>query len=61
MDEKIRQLRELTAGNSEVKFAVGVCCCRKGEDIRSAMHTADERMYEDKKAFYDANPEKKYR
>ena len=28
---------------------------------RSAMRVADERMYADKKAYYDLHPEKKYR
>jgi hypothetical protein len=33
----------------------------QGEDIRSAMRVADERMYADKKAYYAKNPERKYR
>ena len=31
------------------------------EDIRTAMRIADERMYHDKKEFYDKHPERKYR
>lgn len=30
-------------------------------NIRTAMCVADERMYADKKAYYDLHPEKKYR
>ena len=33
----------------------------QGEDIRSAMRVADERMYADKKAYYAKYPERKYR
>ncbi len=32
-----------------------------GDDIRTAMSKADERMYINKKEYYNAHPERKYR
>ena len=58
---RLKKLEERAAAAHDVHFAVGSYIVRSGEDIRMAMHTADERMYENKNAYYAANPEKKYR
>lgn len=43
----------------KIHFSIGAC--HGGKDIRKAMHMADERMYADKNAYYEAHPEEKYR
>ena len=40
-------------------FATGYCHIDDSQDIRKAMHTADERMYIDKAQFYEDHPELK--
>ena len=40
-------------------FATGSCYMHDSQEIRKAMHTADERMYQDKAKFYEDNPEYK--
>ena len=44
-----------------VSLSVGSYVVHEGEDIRTAMRIADERMYADKKVYYDNHPERKYR
>jgi diguanylate cyclase (GGDEF)-like protein len=58
---RLQQLNEKSVIDSDLHFAVGCCFVSHGEDIRTAMRLADERMYEDKKEYYDRYPEKKYR
>ena len=47
--------------DTDVHFAFGYYFVKNGEDIRSAMRLADERMYMDKNEYYTQHPEKKYR
>ena len=42
-------------------FAVGTSEVTGDEDVRDAMRIADEKMYLDKKAYYEKYPERKYR
>jgi len=49
------------AEEKNVHFAVGTYIVREGEDIRTAMRVADERMYGSKKEYYENHPERKYR
>ena len=58
---RIQQLKEKSAIDSDVNFAVGYYCVRNGEDIRTAMKAADEEMYIDKKEYYIKHPELKFR
>lgn len=58
---RLQQLNEKSVIDSDLHFAVGCCFVSHGEDIRTAMRLADERMYVDKKEYYDRYPEKKYR
>ena len=58
MEQQVRQLRSLADNTPDVSFAVGTVYITGGEDIRKAMHTADERMYKDKQEFYRQHPEK---
>ncbi len=56
--KRIQQVHEV-AKAKKIHFSIGAC--HGGKDIRKAMHTADERMYADKNAYYEAHPEEKYR
>lgn len=46
-------------GFGESCFAAGSCYVSDSQDIRKAMHTADERMYADKASFYEDHPDLK--
>ena len=61
MEARVKQLTEQAANTRNVHFAVGTCIVNEGDDIRSAMHIADERMYADKNEYYENHPERKYR
>jgi len=43
----------------DLVFSVGVAYTSDSKDIRIALHIADERMYEDKKRYYELHPDKK--
>ena len=58
LQKRIDQVHE-TAKSHNIHFSIGTCLGEK--DIRKAMHMADERMYADKNAYYEAHPEEKYR
>ncbi len=58
---RLIQLEEKSAIDSDVNFAVGYYFVRDGEDIRLAMKNADEKMYINKKEYYEKHPELKYR
>lgn len=49
-------LKKNHLGFGEASFAAGSCYVADCQDIRKAMHTADERMYTDKARFYDCHP-----
>ncbi|MBQ8967803.1 GGDEF domain-containing protein [Ruminococcus sp.] len=54
---KVANLRSLADSTPDVRFAIGAVYCEEDYDITSAMHTADERMYADKQAYYRTHPE----
>ena len=56
LEAKVKALREKSMIPSKVSFAVGFYYDANGGDIRTAMHEADVRMYEDKKRYYDRFP-----
>ena len=58
-EEKVKTLRERGSDPEWIYFAVGYYHDAKGGSLRKAMRYADERMYKDKKAFYEKYPEKK--
>lgn len=58
---RLQQLTEKSVIDNDLHFAVGCCFVSIGEDIRTAMRLADERMYANKKEYYAQHPEKKYR
>ena len=55
---KVAQLRGLCENTSDVSFAIGTVMCKGDYDICHAMQQADERMYQDKEAYYRNHPEK---
>ena len=58
LQKRIEQVHKVAKEN-DIHFSIG--SCYGGKDVRKAMHTADERMYTDKNAYYEAHPEEKYR
>ena len=61
MAEKVIQLKKMADATSDVSFAVGSVYSNGEYDITYVIKTADERMYQDKKAFYSSNPGKNIR
>lgn len=58
LQKRIEQVQDAAKANN-IHFSIG--SCYGGKDVRKAMHIADERMYADKKAYYEQHPEEKYR
>ena len=54
-------LRKAAENYNELVFAIGTAYDDKAENVRSVLHIADERMYKDKKLYYELHPEKKHR
>ena len=61
LNDYVKQIKALADETESVSFAVGVCLEQDSRKIYEAMKTADVRMYEDKKKFYNENPELKRR
>ena len=59
--EKVTQLKKMADATPDVSFAVGSVYSNGEYDITYVIKTADERMYQDKKAFYSSNPGKNRR
>ena len=58
LEQRVEKLREAAAEVEGLAFSAGVCV-ETGSNIRKAMKQADVKMYEDKKRFYELNPDKK--
>ena len=58
-EAKIETLRKRACNPDWLYFAIGTYYDGKGGSLRKAMHYADERMYKDKKEFYDKFPDRK--
>ena len=62
-EEELAKKAEMIKTNSKdfegVSFAVGYALENKGRNVRKALRKADENMYEDKRLFYEAHPDKK--
>ena len=56
---KCEKVRELSKNYDNVSFALGYCYRKDSSDITDALKEADEKMYEDKAAFYKEHPELK--
>ena len=56
IEAKVKKLHEYSMMPNKVSFSLGFYYDDKGGDIRTAMHEADVRMYEDKKQYYARFP-----
>ena len=61
LEEYSRQVKALADETDTVSFAIGVSFDENSLNIYEVMKQADVNMYEDKKKFYDAHPERKRR
>lgn len=61
VDARVRELIEKANASESVRFAVGVSLSKDEPDILKAMRSADKRMYEDKKKYYEQHPDRIYR
>ena len=61
LTKKIKSIKTMANEIENLYFAVGTHVAKEGEDIRKVMRLADEKMYKDKKKFYEVHPELKYR
>ncbi len=58
---RVKRIRDVTLNPGNVCFAAGGAFYEKEFDIRTAMHVADGKMYEDKEHYYRIYPEMRYR
>nr|MCR5167063.1 GGDEF domain-containing protein [Oscillospiraceae bacterium] len=56
---KAEQLRKTAEKYDRVSFAIGAAFESDSTNVRTALHNADERMYADKKRYYELHPEMK--
>lgn len=61
LEQRLARLREQSEKTKNVRFAIGTCYAEKNGDILAAMKFADEKMYVDKKNYYQRHPDLKYR
>lgn len=61
LNKQVEKIRYLSDSSEDVSFAVGQCYVDDKKDIKTALRLADERMYDDKKLFYEKHPELKNR
>ena len=61
VDKRVSDLIEKANKTDTVRFAVGVSYSKDEPDILKAMRSADKKMYEDKKHYYEVNPDLVYR
>ena len=56
LNRKCGEIRQRSSAYPHVSFAVGCCVIQDPREIRNALKKADERMYQDKEAYYRSNP-----
>ncbi|MCR4727417.1 MAG: GGDEF domain-containing protein [Lachnospiraceae bacterium] len=59
MEDDIAKLKEYSKEYDRLVFAAGGCVEINSTDVRTALRLADERMYADKKKYYEKYPERK--
>ncbi|MCR5199578.1 MAG: hypothetical protein K6C38_00515 [Saccharofermentans sp.] len=57
VNKRVEELIEKASLSERVRFVVGVSLGKDEPDILKAMRLADQRMYEDKKRYYETHPE----
>ena len=58
-DRRVEQVKDASKRHERVSFAIGKSYENNRLDVRKALRTADERMYEDKRMYYEKQPEMK--
>ncbi len=58
LNGRIAKIKELCEKRGNVMFALGGAVETDSRNVRIALRRADERMYEDKRIFYEQNPER---
>ena len=58
LDERIEKIRIACMKYDNLVFAIGGCVEEDSRNVRMALRRADENMYEDKKEFYEKNPDR---
>ena len=61
LEGKLKEINKYADDEDSIHFAVGSYILQEDDDILAAMRVADERMYLNKKEYYVAHPERKYR
>ena len=61
LSEKVEQVRKASEDHESVRLALGCCYDANKTNIKDVLRIADERMYDDKKKYYEKHPELKYR
>lgn len=56
LQSRIDTIRKIGAEYENLSMAIGACVESQSRNIRMALRIADERMYEDKRHFYENNP-----
>ena len=59
LTKRVEAIREASKKYEHVCFAIGQCYNDNKSNVRTALKIADERMYEDKRRFYEEHPELK--
>lgn len=59
LNERVEAIREASKKYEHVCFAIGQCYNENKSNVRQALKIADERMYADKRRFYEEHPELK--
>ena len=59
LDKRVEAIREVSQKYEHVCFAIGQCYEASKSNVRQALRIADERMYEDKRKYYEMHPELK--
>ena len=59
LSKRVAAIREASKKYEHVCFAIGQCYNDNKSNVRTALKIADERMYEDKRRFYEEHPELK--
>ena len=59
LDERVEAIRNASQKYEHVCFAIGQCYDASKTNVRQALRIADERMYKNKREFYEKHPELK--
>ncbi|MBE5870804.1 MAG: sensor domain-containing diguanylate cyclase [Lachnospiraceae bacterium] len=59
LDRRVAKIREMADKQEHVSFAIGKSYESNRLNVRKALRIADERMYEDKRLYYEKHPEMK--